>query len=73
MYIVHFRIRYTDPLGNIAYYHNAAVSKEAMKVGRRFFVRDTATGFTSPYEAECHACTGGLLENNRRFVVAEII
>lgn len=74
IYYLHFRIKYQDPFGNSAYYHDMAVSDKPVKKGGKFLVQDTQTGFVSPYEAECH-CNGGIARitpgNTRRFRVYE--
>ncbi len=74
MYYTHFRIRYIDPLGNVAYYHDMALTKRPILKGETFFVQDTKTGFISPYKAECHQLGGvGRVDpkNTRRFRVYE--
>lgn len=75
MYLIHFRIPYTDPFNNRAYYHGAATSRTHTIEGSTVFVRDTETGFLSPYPAEVHAVTGvGGYEGMRprRFKVEEV-
>ena len=54
MYVINFRIPFRDPFGNTAYFNQAAVSPKPLNNGYTVYVRDTRTGFLSPYAAEVY-------------------
>ena len=73
MYVINFRIPFRDPFGNTAYFNQAAVRSKPLNKGAIVYVRDTRTGFLSPYAAEvCSWSLTSRTEESFRFRVEEM-